>query len=111
MDSIRREVDRCKAFDTLNRSTLLTKLPAYGIVSTELELFTDYLFQRQQVVYSGSCTSDARPLLFTIFYNDFIDSVRESQVLMYADDSVIYTAGKSVELIEINCFFDSLKLH
>ena len=122
--NIRREVDRgnlvgavfidlCKAFDTLSHSTLLTKLPAYGIVGNELELFTDYLFQRQQVVYLGSSTSDLRPvctgvpqgsilgpLLFIIFYNDFVDYIHESQVLMYADDSVVYTAGKSVEFIE-----------
>ena len=40
------------------------------------------------------------PLLFIIFYNDFVDYIHESQVLMYANDSVIYTAGKSVECIE-----------
>ena len=69
VDNTRREVDRgnlvgavfidlCKAFVTLSHSTLLTKLPAYGIVGNKLELFTDYLFQRQQVVYLGSITSD-----------------------------------------------------
>ena len=89
--NIRREVDRenlvgavfidqCKAFDKLSHSTLLTKLSTYGIVGNELELFTDYLFQRQQVVYLGSSTSDLRtvcsgvaqcsilgPLLFIIY--------------------------------------------
>ena len=68
-------------------------------MGNELELFTDYLFQRQQVVYLESCTSDVRPvcsgvpqgsilgpLLFITFYNDYVDSVCESQTLMYADD-------------------------
>ena len=124
VDNIRREVDRgnlvgavfidlSKAFDTISHSSLLNKLPEYGIVENELELFTDYLYERQQVVHLGTRQSNIQPvyngvpqgsilglLLFIIFYNDFPDCISESQFLMYADDSVIYSAGKNVEEIE-----------
>ena len=107
-------IDLCKAFDTLSHSTLLSKLPAYGIADNELELFTNYLFGRQQVVLFGSSISNIQlvlggvpqgsilaPLLFIIFYNDFVDYGCNSHILMYADDMVIYCAGKSIQTIEM----------
>ena len=105
LDSIRREVDcgnmvgtvfvyLCKVFNTLSHSNLLGKLPAYGIVCNELELFTDYLFQRQQIESFGSTTSDIWPvfhgvpqgsilqlLLFIIFYNNFVYCIRKSMLM------------------------------
>jgi hypothetical protein len=68
VDNIRKEVDSgnmvgavfidlSKLFDTLGHSTLLAKLPAYGIDGNELSWFTDYLFGRQQYVQLGKCTS------------------------------------------------------
>ena len=102
LDSIRREVDLAlcsltcvKLLIPLIIALCLLNSQHTGIVDNELELFTDYLFQRQQVVYLGSCTSDLRPvcpgvpqgfilgpLLFIILYNDFVDSIHASQVLM-----------------------------
>ena len=41
-----------------------------------------------------------RPLLFIVFYNDFVDQLANSRVLKYADDTVIYVPGKDIETIE-----------
>ena len=43
-------VDLSKAFDTVSHSAILEKLPTYGVLSTELEWFTDYLFNRSMFV-------------------------------------------------------------
>ena len=44
-------VDLSKAFDTISHSTLLAKLPTYGIHEVELDWFRDYLFNRHQQVF------------------------------------------------------------
>ena len=73
VDNIRKEVDcgnmvgavfidLSKAFDTLGHSTLLAKLPAYGIDGNELLWFTDYLFGRLQYVQMGKSTSSMQPV-------------------------------------------------
>ncbi len=124
LDDIRREVDvgnmvgavfidLSKAFDTLGHSILLSKLPAYGVHDNELLWFTDYLFGRQQYVQLGKVTLSMRPiysgvpqgsilgpLLFNLYFNDFVDHLLRVKVLMYADDTVIYCAGKDIECIE-----------
>ena len=113
VDNIRKEVDRgnmvgavfidlSKAFDTLGHSTLLAKLPAYGIIGNELLWFTDYLFGRQQYVQLGKSTTSMQPaysgvpldsilgpLLFDLYFNDFVDRVLMANVLLYADDTVL----------------------
>ena len=40
------------------------------------------------------------PLLFLVFYNDFVDIGLNSRVIKYADDTVIYYSGKDIETIE-----------
>ena len=40
------------------------------------------------------------PLLFIIFFNDFNTCLKHSKVIKYADDTVIYLAGKDNFIIE-----------
>ena len=133
IDDIRHEVDRgnlvgaifidlSKAFDTINHGALLTKLQAYGIQGKELAWFTNYLFGRQQYVQLGSKKSTNQlvftgvpqgsvlgPLLFLVFYNDFVDIGLNSHIIKYADDTVIYYSGQSIEVIE-NVLSDDMDL-
>ena len=101
-------LDLSKAFDTISHGSLLKKLPAYGIRTTELNWFQDYLFNRQQFVSHDKAMSQPQavtcgvpqgsilgPLLFLIFFNDFPECLENCKTIMFADDTVIYTAAKS----------------
>ena len=124
IDNIRKEVDMAsmvgavfidlsKAFDTLGHSTLLSKLKSYGIRNESLDWFENYFFERHQVVSFDNKISDKYPvfcgvpqgsilgpILFLIFFNDFKDTLLFSDVVQFADDTVIYVAGKNVDEIE-----------
>ena len=75
--------------------------------------FHDYLFNRSQVVKISNYSSLQEPIycgvlqgsilgpsLFALFYNDFVDHVFNSKLIMYADDTVIYEADKDVNKID-----------
>ena len=92
---------------------LLEKLPAYGVKNEELLWFTDYLFGRQQFIQMGNNASSQQPifsgvlqgsiigpLLFLIFFNDVVDHLINSRVIKYADDTVVFFAGKDIVSIE-----------
>ena len=106
-------IDLTKAFDTLSHSKLLLKLSSYGINNNELDWFKDYLFNRSQCVqYNNSLSKEEKvscgvpqgsivgPLLFTLFFNDFYTCLKHSRAVKYADDTVIYLAGKDTFIIE-----------
>ena len=73
-DNIRREmdggklvgaiyIDLSKAFDTIGHALLLKKLQSYGVHGNELTWFTDYLFNRSQLVDMNNVCSDYEPNL------------------------------------------------
>ena len=106
-------IDLRKAFDTVNHARLLSKLPIYGIKNKELCWFERYLFARKQIVsYDGALSeiqtiscgvpqgSILGPLLFTLLINDIDENLRQCEMTLYADDSVLYVAGKTCDVIE-----------
>ena len=115
-------VDLRKAFDTVRHASLLGKLSSYGIQDQESLWLHDYLFNRSQFVNFDGCTSNVEkvtigvpqgsilgPLLFALMINDIHLALNKSNILLYADDTVIYYADKrssDVEMIlntELNC--------
>ena len=98
-------VDYKKAFDLIDHDILLSKLEAYGIISKELTLLANYLKGRRSSVVIGGVQSEYRlithgvpqgsvlgPLLFIIFVNDLPNSISQSTVDIYADDTTLSTS-------------------
>lgn len=98
-------IDLFKAFDRVPHHDLITTLSSIGIHGTLLTWFASYLTNRsQQVVLDGhsSATSPVSsgvpqgsilgPLLFSIYLNPLanIPLSRNSKLIMYADDIVLY---------------------
>ena len=95
-------IDLKKAFDTVNHGCLLAKLPYYGIANNELKRFEDYLFGRSQFVQYNSVNSEVEsvtcgipqgsilgPLLFVAFINDLDTVLKKTNLILYADDTVV----------------------
>ncbi|XP_057299217.1 uncharacterized protein LOC130629860 [Hydractinia symbiolongicarpus] len=107
-------LDLTKAFDMLNHGKLLSKLSSFGIVGDEHEWFTDSLFGRfQQVQYKNSLSDEhpvnsgvpqgsiLGPLLFIMFFNDLCTVVKHSEVVKYADDTVLFVETRLSS--DMNC--------
>ena len=77
----------------------------------EFEWISDYLFNRQQLIIYNNTLSESGlltccvskgsilgHLLFIIFANDIVNVLRNSRIIKYADDTVIYVAGNNIEI-------------
>ena len=51
------------------------------------------------------------PLLFVLFYNDFPSCLKHSEVIVYADDTVIFVPGKDLAIIEARLSADMQRIH
>ena len=125
-------IDLKKAFDTISHERLLTKLYLLNIRGQTLELFKNYLSNRNQMTTVNDIISDAKPMtvgvpqgsilgpvLFTLYINDIAQILNHSKICLFADDTVIYYAHKNIEvaaeaiqqdLHEIDRWMDSNKL-
>ena len=92
--------DLNKAFDTISHKKLCLKLQAYGIQGSLLKWIESFLTDRSQSVVINSTLSGHKPcisgvpqgnvlspLLFIIFINDQPDCIKNSTILIYADDA------------------------
>ena len=106
-------LDLRKAFDTVDHARILSKLPIYDIKFKELRWFESYLFDRKYTVsYNGTCSesqviscgvphgSILAPLLFNLLTNDIVLNLSQCEMTLYADDSVLYVADKTCDVIE-----------
>ena len=106
-------VDLRKAFDTVDHCRLIEKLKNYRVLETELDWFTDYLFNRHQTVIYD-CHKSKRhpvfcgvpqgsilgPLLFVAYINDLPAVLSFSNIIMYADDTILFYSHKNMNDIQ-----------
>ena len=100
-------IDLSKAFDTLNHAQILENLTSTGVKGVEYKLFQNYLFDRTQTVIYDEVAgvpqgSILRPLLFLMAYERFSKVLIHCKIIMYADDTVIYTSDKSFSTTKSN---------
>ena len=104
-------IDLQKVFDTINHEVLLQKLKAIRFSEQSIWWFKSYLCDRIFLVETGNKQSDfgkiscvvpqgsiLGPLLFLIYVNDIPQAVK-SNLLLYADDSVLCTNIKTLQSV------------
>ena len=102
-------IDLQKAFDTVDHEILIQKLSAIGANENAISWFKSYLSERKQFVIINREQSDMKsiecgvpqgsilgPLLFLVYVNDMTSAV-DCSLFLYADDSALVVAGKSVD--------------
>ena len=96
-------LDFSKAFDTLNIDLLICKMKTLNFSQNVLAWFNSYLHERQQCVLIGSRSSSWRevkagvpqgsilgPLLFILYIDDIMKTIKHCRYHMYADDLQLY---------------------
>ena len=102
-------LDLRRAFETIDRQTLIIKLKKLGLCGTALKWIESYLCDRKQRVKINDIMSDTienkygvpqgsvlGPLLFILYINDIVDVVDSVEMHLFADDTLLYVASKNV---------------
>ena len=103
-------IDLAKAFDTVNHKILIQKLETLGITGNLLKLFINYLTNRKQITTIENKSSQFRdivcgvpqgsilgPMLFLVYVNDISSVIKKCKYQLYADDTVIYLTGQTLD--------------
>ena len=115
-------IDFRKAFDSVSHDILHHKMQACGLSGKLHCWLQSYLSSRRQFVelngvnspvpeitYGVPQGSPLAPRLFSIYVNNFSESVSQGEVHLYADDTTAYVIGNSpdevVAKLMINRFF------
>lgn len=125
-------LDLTKAFNCVHYKISIDKLYHYGFRGTVLQWFESYLSGRQQFTKLNEYTSDIHtvnsgvpqgsvlgPILYLIYINDIGCNEITSDILMFADDSVLIQTSHNettsctnleLDLVTITNYFKSLRL-
>ena len=110
-------------FKTIYREINLDRLYMYGIRETELEWFKSYMKRRRQTTKLNDIESDEiinnfgvphgsilGALLFIIYINDMRSILEKCKVVLYTDDTLLYTIANSDEEYRENIRYDMKKI-
>lgn len=107
-------LDYAKAFDSVPHTLLLAKLRNFGISGFLFKWIANYLQNRHQVVRINNVLSDPMPvrsgviqgsvlgpLLFIVFISDIDLTIKNSQIIKYADDIKLYLSAEKLPSSQI----------
>ena len=117
-------LDLQRAFETIDRKKLLSKLEFIGIRGNVKKWFQSYLNNRMQCVKLNGFTSNEilneygvpqgsvlGPILFVLYINDMVDIMDNVSIHLFADDTLIYYYSKDLDQL-VHCINNSLeKIH
>ncbi|CDQ98605.1 unnamed protein product [Oncorhynchus mykiss] len=108
-------IDLARAFDSVNHHILFGRLDSLGFSNDCLAWFTNYFSDRVQCVKSEGLLSgplavsmgvpqgsNLRPTLFSVYINDVALAAGDSLVHLYADNTILYTSGPSLDTVVTN---------
>uniref|UniRef100_A0A8C7DA57 Reverse transcriptase domain-containing protein n=1 Tax=Oncorhynchus kisutch TaxID=8019 RepID=A0A8C7DA57_ONCKI len=114
-----------KAFDSVNHHILIGRLDSLGFSNDCLAWFTNYFSDRVQCVKSEGLLSRSLavsmgvpqgsilgPTLFSVYINEVALAAGESLIHLYADDTILYTSGPSLDtvLATLQASFNAIQL-
>uniref|UniRef100_A0A8K9X5I7 Reverse transcriptase domain-containing protein n=1 Tax=Oncorhynchus mykiss TaxID=8022 RepID=A0A8K9X5I7_ONCMY len=118
-------IDLAKAFDSVNHNILIGRLDSLGFSNDCLAWFTNYFSDRVQCVKSEGLLSGPLavsmgvphgsilgPTLFSVYINEVALAAGESLIHLYADDTILYTSGHSLDtvLTTLQASFNAIQL-
>ena len=106
-------LDLSKAFDSIDHQILIRKLPYFNLGYSSISFLKKYLSERTFIVKSNNEISRIYktttgvpqgsilgPLLFTLYINDLPQVIKHSQVMLYADDTTLFTGDRNPHIIQ-----------
>ena len=103
-------IDFRKVFDCVQHPLLIDKLACLGAGRNVLGWDTSYLANRKPRVYANNVYSPTQvitqgvpqgsvlgPLFYIIYANDISKIVKNCEIALYADDTVLFTANSILE--------------
>uniref|UniRef100_A0A8C7DY33 Reverse transcriptase domain-containing protein n=1 Tax=Oncorhynchus kisutch TaxID=8019 RepID=A0A8C7DY33_ONCKI len=118
-------IDLAKAFDSVNHHILIGRFNSLGFSNDCLTWFTNYFSDRVQCVKSGDLFSGTLavsmgvpqcsilgPTLFSVYINDVALAAGDYLIHIYADDTILYTSGPSMDtvLTNLHTSFNAIQL-
>ncbi|CDQ89049.1 unnamed protein product [Oncorhynchus mykiss] len=98
-------IDLAKAFDYVNHRILIGRLSSLGFSNDCLAWFTNYFADRVQfvksegILYGGATVFNSRA--DSVYINVAL-AAGESLIHLYADDTILYTSGPSLDTVLSN---------
>uniref|UniRef100_A0A674BWV1 Reverse transcriptase domain-containing protein n=1 Tax=Salmo trutta TaxID=8032 RepID=A0A674BWV1_SALTR len=116
-------IDLAKAFNSVNHHILIGRLNSLGFSNDCVAWFNNYFSDRVQCVKSEGLLSLVismgvpqgsilGPTPFSVYINDVALAAGESLIHLYADDTILYTSGPSLDsvLTTLQTSFNAIQL-